>query len=297
MLLKKKIPVGFVLNKIKFEILAITIFSVIVGFLDQRFIFISIPLTIPAILGTSISLLLAFRTNQAYDRWWEARIVWGAIVNNSRNFIRELQIFCKDDALKPEIISKFVKIQIAWVYALGETLRGEKSDATIKKYLPIEDYETVLQQQNIPNAILDLHGREIKKIRENALINEFQELRLDETLTKLCDSMGMCERIKNTVFPRTYSLVLHFLIYAFAALLPFGLTDYPMFIEESLNIIISSIFFLIENTAIYQQDPFEAKPTDVSVTAIARNIEINLLEMTGCKDIPASIKAQSYYLM
>lgn len=285
------------LSKIKFEIFAISAFSLLIGFLDQRFIFITIPLSVPAVLGTLISLLLAFRTNQAYDRWWEARIVWGAIVNNSRNFIRELQIFCAANADQAELIRRFTQRQIAWVYALGEALRGCDTLETLQKYLSADDRAYVQSHKNIPNAILDLHAREIKALYASGSVNEFQQLRLDETLTKLCDSMGMCERIKNTVFPRTYSIVLHCLIYIFAALLPFGLTNYPMFVEETLNVIISSMFFLIENTAIYTQDPFENRATDVSMTAIARNIEINLLQMTGVGEIPAPLEPRVYYLM
>jgi len=274
MLLNKRIPVYFIFQRIQLEFLAITAFSFLVGYLDQKFTFLSIPLAAPTILGTAISLLLGFRTAQAYDRWWEARIIWGSIVNSSRNLIRELQTFL--DTKSPELIKTFVNRQIAWSYALGEALRGEDQTATLNKYLSPEEISYVQAHSNIPNGILDLHAKAINTAFENKLINEFQQVQLISTVDKLCDYMGMCERIKNTVFPRTYGALIHLLIYVFAAMLPFSLTDYPPFVEEILNVLISCAFFLIENTAITKQDPFEGRPTDTPMTAIARTIEINL---------------------
>lgn len=294
MLLNKRIPYSFVLGKIKFEFFAIAVFSFIVGFLDQQFIFITIPLAAPTILGTAISLLLAFRTGQAYDRWWEARIIWGAIVNNSRNLLRELQTFLN---LDEAIIQDFVRRQIAWSYSLGETLRGEDPGKTLAKYLNSDEIEYVQKQNNKPNAILDLHAQAIKKIYENNLINKFQQVQLITTLDKLCDCMGMCERIKTTVFPKTYSTLIYMLIYFFAAMLPFSLTNYPPFVEETLSILISSAFFLIETTAVYKQDPFEGRQTDIAVTAISRTIEINLKQMINSDSVPKPLEPVDYYLM
>jgi putative membrane protein len=282
-------------TKIKTDFCAITIFSIMIGILDQNQVHINIPIATPTILGTAISLLLAFRTAQAYDRWWEARIIWGAIVNTSRTLIRELSIFLNTP--NNEIVENFTRRQIAWCYALGERLRGESQLATLEKYLTQDEIEAVKNHDNIPNAILDLHGVELKKMYEEKLINEFQQIKLDETISVLCDCMGKCERIKTTVFPRTYSTLLHFLIYVFAAMLPFSLTNYNVYIEVSLSIIISLAFILIENTAIYKQDPFEGRPTDIAVTAIARTIEINLRQMTGNKLVPKPLEPVSYYIM
>ncbi len=293
MLINKRIPINFIFGKIKFEFLAITIFSFLIGYLDEKFVFISFPLAAPTILGTTISLLLGFRTAQAYDRWWEARIIWGSIVNNSRNLIREVQTFISDEA----IIKDFTRRQIAWCYSLGQSLRGQSLNTTLEQHLNARELTQVQTHSNIPNAILDLHAEEVQKAFNNKLINEFQQVQLITTIDKLCDCMGMCERIKNTVFPRTYSALIHLLIYVFAAMLPFSLTDYPPFVEEVLNIIISSAFFLIENTAIYKQDPFEDRPTDTAVTSIARNIEINLKQMTNSSDVPAPLEANDYYIM
>lgn len=294
MLLDKRVPFTFIVEKIKFEFIAITIFSFVIGYLDEKFIFISIPTAAPTILGTSISLLLAFRTAQAYDRWWEARIIWGAIVNHSRTFIREVKTFLPDDNVA---INNFVQKQIAWCYTLGQRLRGESQQNTINQYLTDTEIHEIKDVNNIPNAILDLQAAEVKAAYNSKKINEFQEVRLMDVISKLCDCMGMCERIKTTVFPKTYSALIEWLIYIFAAMLPFSLTDYPPFIEESLNIIISCAFFLIEKTAISKQDPFEGRPTDTAMTSIARTIEINLLQMTEQESVPEPLTTKKFYIM
>ncbi len=297
MLINKRIPISFILNKIKTEVLIIALLSLVIGYLDERFIFLTIPLTIPAILGTTISLLLAFRTNQAYERWWEARKIWGGIVNTSRQFIRQLQTYYKEGTDKDQVIKDFTRRQIAWSYSLGETLRTQATEQTLRKYLTTDELSIILKYSNIPNGILDLQINAIRQAYINGSITDFQQIRLEDSISKFCDYMGMCERIKNTVFPRTYSIVLHFLIYIFAILLPFGLTNYPMFVEELLNTTFSCIFFIIENTSIYKQDPFEDRPTDVSVTAIARTIERDLLHMTNTEAVPEPLQPQGYYLM
>lgn len=114
---------------------------------------------------------------------------------------------------------------------------------------------------------------------------------------RLCDSMGKCERLKNTVFPRAYSILLHTLIYVFAFLLPFGLEDSQMTVEIATTIIVPIIFISIEKTAIIMQDPFENTPVDTPMTALAQTIEINLLQMTGEKNVPHKKENTSYYEM
>lgn len=275
------------------------------GLLDQYCIFeeIHIPLAIPAILGTAISLLLAFRTNQAYERWWEARIIWGAIVNDSRTLIRQIQAFYKASDENSDFIKNFAYRQIAWCYCLGEKLRNSIKPETLTRYLNESQIVELQKYNNVPNAILGLHAQQLKQAHISQSINDFQQIQIDNTIGRLCDAMGKSERIKSTVFPRTYSLLLHFLIYVFATMLPFGLEHphdsdfHPIIVESSLIVTITSIFLLIEKIAIYMQDPFENKPTDTPVTAIAQKIEIDILQMIGVDEIPPILENKLYYEM
>ncbi len=302
MLLNKKIPVSFFFQKVRKEFLIIIVYSTALCLLDQYQTLkeTEIPLAIPSILGTVISLLLAFRTAQAYDRWWEARIIWGAIVNDSRTLIRQVQEFYKKTVDQDDFIEGFVYRQIAWCYCLGEKLRGSPKKETLEKYFDSKQILEMQKYNNLPNHILSLHASELKKAYENQLLNDFQQIQIDNTIMRLCDSMGKSERIKTTVFPRTYSAVVHFLIYVFATILPFGLNRnlvsnrHPLLVEIALVVLITSMFLLIERISAFMQDPFENKPTDISVTTIAEKIEVDLLQMIG-KDPSMPVKDNDLY--
>lgn len=291
MLLKKNIPFSYVFGKVKYELLVIVLYATLIAVLYNNYHItrITIPIAIPTILGTVISLLLGFRSNQAYDRWWEARHIWGAIVNDSRTLARQVMNFTHDSYDNDRIMAfqeRMIQRQIAWTYSLGRHLRGQKCNHAIEKYLRKEDYEYVCGVDNVPSALMDLMGRDLKMALEEGWINRFQQIEIDRTLSRLCDAMGKCERIKNTVFPATYSLYIHLALLLFIALLPFSVIEYFGFFEVPLVVAISASFLLIEKMAIHLQDPFENKPTDTPMTHIARNIENNLLQLYGLDRSP-----------
>jgi ion channel-forming bestrophin family protein len=284
MLLKTKIPFHYVFGKIKYELICILAYSMVVWelYVHVHSTRISIPLSIPAILGTVLSLLLGFRSNQAYDRWWEARHVWGAIVNDSRTFARQVLVFMQTDYASMELEElkrRMVRRQMAWAYSLGQMLRGHDATAGLKKYLSDEDFTAVSGFSNVPAGILMLHARDLQQALNYNFINKFQQIEIDKTISRLCDAQGKCERIKNTVFPSTYGLYIHFSLILFILLLPFGFMDVFGVMAAPVVTAISSCFILIEKMAIHLQDPFENKPTDTPVTAIAKNIERDLKQM------------------
>ncbi|MEH0157676.1 bestrophin family ion channel [Limibacter armeniacum] len=302
MLLNKHIPFFYIFERIKVEFWLVTVYMAGIGLIDEGHIFksISIPLAIPSILGTAISLILGFRTNQAYSRWWEARQVWGAIVNDSRSFVRQLLSFTADipdGEAKTAFIQRLSFRQIAFCYALGDALRGLDPLQKIKSLLSDEDILFLEQHQNKHNALLLLNGRDLKSALAEKRLNAYQQVQLDETINKLCDSMGKCERIKNTVFPATYSLVVHLFIYLFVIFLPFGLVDFLGYVEIPLVVAIATMFFYIEKTAIIMQDPFENRPSDTAVSSISRTIEINIKQMLKYDTVPEKWEADDYYIM
>eukprot|EP01132_Coremiostelium_polycephalum_P016780 gene16780-20149_t len=167
------------------EIVFVTIYAVLIAVLYKNLHFtrISIPIAVPTILGTVISLLLAFKSNQAYDRWWEARTIWGGIVNDSRTLTRQLLTFVDTTYESDEgkiFCERMAKRQIAWCYSLSRHLRKQDPLQGLKRLISAEDLET----------------------------------------------MGGCERIKNTIFPATYSVYIHFSVILFILLLPFGLIEF-----------------------------------------------------------------------
>ena len=290
MLLNRRISVLYFIKQIKWQIVLICIFTITIGIIDayHGLEVATLPLSIPTLIGTAVSLLLGFRTAQSYDRWWEARIVWGAIVNDSRSLMRlALQFLPHEEA------RLFADRQIIWVQTLTTSLRRIELTDVAKDYLAAEKLEAA----NIPNAILDAHSAQVMRLAAEGKLTEFQQLQLNNLIAKLCDSMGKCERIKNTVFPKSYSILLHTLIYIFTFTLPFGLDSERIVGEIAITIIVPLIFIAIEMTAILMQDPFENKPLDTPMTSLSQTIEINIRQMMGDKNVPVKIDNGLYYEM
>jgi putative membrane protein len=297
MLLNRKIPLYYILNKVKTDIVFILILSLIVVLLTNRFqhFLPEMPLTIPAFIGTAISILLSFKLNQSYERWWEARKVWGSIVNDSRSFVLQLKTFIvnENDAL----IKKIAFRQIAWCYSLGQALRGLDPTENLEGFISTEELSEIRLHSNKPLALLQGHGNDIKTLKQNGQLELFSQVQLINILERLCDSQGKAERIKNTVFPVTYRLFLHLIIYLFVITLSIALKDVPGYFEIPLLLMISSAFFLLEKSATHMQDPFENKPTDTAVTSIARTIEINIKQLLKEENIPEPLKPSTFYIL
>lgn len=281
MLLKKNVPVSYVLGKIKLEMALLALYSTAVYVIHTYYHIplVSIPIAVPSILGTIISLLLAFRSNQAYDRWWEARTLWGAIVNDSRSFARQVLSFIDnsyDDPDKKAMKERMIKRQMAWCHSLSQHLRGQNSQQNLSRLLTDEERNSVSDAHHVPLALMEHHANDLRLLLRMNWINEYQQVAMDETLTRFANSMGGCERIKNTVFPVTYSFYIHIMVLLFVMLLPYSLIEFFGVFQIPLVVAISSSFFLIEKMAIHLQDPFENKPTDTPTTTISRNIERDL---------------------
>ncbi|MBK7232069.1 MAG: hypothetical protein IPH93_07350 [Saprospiraceae bacterium] len=295
MLLNKRIPVYFILNKVKYDLVYVLIVSISVLLLTENYksILPEMPLTIPAFIGTAISILLSFKLNQSYDRWWEARKVWGAIVNDSRSFVIQLQSFLPKG--NEEIIRKIAFRQIAWCYSLGQSLRGLNPIDNLDQFISQEDIQEIQKHNNKPLALLQLHSKDIKDLKENHHLEILSQLQLDNSLVRLCDSQGKSERIKTTVFPVTYRLFLHGIIYLFVVTLSISLKNVAGFFEIPLLLLISAAFFLLEKSATHMHDPFENRPTDTAMSTIARTIEINIKQLLRETEIPKPLPPEQFY--
>ncbi|MBK7811115.1 MAG: hypothetical protein IPO62_06535 [Saprospiraceae bacterium] len=295
MLLNKRIPVYFILNKVKYDLVYVLIVSISVLLLTENYksILPEMPLTIPAFIGTAISILLSFKLNQSYDRWWEARKVWGAIVNDSRSFVIQLQSFLPKG--NEEIIRKIAFRQIAWCYSLGQSLRGLNPIDNLDQFISQEEIQEIQKHNNKPLALLQLHSKNIKDLKENHHLEILAQLQLDNSLVRLCDSQGKSERIKTTVFPVTYRLFLHGIIYLFVVTLSISLKNVAGFFEIPLLLLISAAFFLLEKSATHMHDPFENRPTDTAMSTIARTIEINIKQLLREPEIPIPLPPEQFY--
>jgi putative membrane protein len=252
-----------------------------------------ISISIGTFLGTAIALLLSFKLSQSYERWWEARRIWGAIVNDSRTLVTQLKSFTEDK----DSINRMGLRQIAWCYSLSHSLRKENPTEQIEEFLSRDELQSIKERKNPTLALLDKQTEDLAALHKNGSINDFQQIQINNTLVRLCASMGQAERIKNTNFPKTYRQTLYFFIYIFLVTLSFSLTKMNSPIEIPLLVFISLPFFLLEKIAFNIQDPFENRPTDIAMTSISKNIEISIKQLLKIKNIPEPLTTDSFYIL
>ncbi|MGB5238240.1 MAG: bestrophin family ion channel [Flavobacteriaceae bacterium] len=294
MILNKRIPLKYWLNLVKWDFAIVTVFSFVMYFLQDFLVRINIPITVGGFLGTAIALLLSFKLAQSYDRWWEARKIWGAIVNDSRTLLLQVKHF-----LAPENIAVVKTIgnrQIAWCYATCSHLRGQDTHKLVQPLVSEMEWEELKHKPHMPVALLDLNSGDISALHKSGVINDFQHIQIDNTLVRLTSSLGKAERIKNTVFPTTYRVILHFFIYIFLIVLSIPLAELLEFAEIPLLIGISLPFFLLEKIAFTIQDPFDNHPTDTPMTDISQNIEKNIRQLLD-EEIPEFESKASFYIL
>ena len=255
------------------------------------------PLPVIAIMGTVIGLLLAFRTNSCYGRWWEARILWGAIVNDSRTWTRQLlEFMTSTDTDRQMTRKRMCHRQIAWCYALSRSLRGQEVIQDLGHLLTEEEIFEI-REKHVPNLLLLRQGQELKALRQQGHLETLEFIELEKTLLRLTNAMGGCERIRNTTFPRSYTRIINLLIYLFVICLPFGLVDLPWFGLVSTSISFAFAFLMVDRVSIFLQDPFSNRPSDTPTQSLSRTIDINVREMLGETNLPEKQKPVNGILM
>jgi putative membrane protein len=295
MILDKRIPVTYWIGIIKWDMLTVAVFSTVIRFFTWYFPDTKIPMSLGTFLGTAIALLLSFRLSQSYGRWWEARKIWGAIVNDSRTLVIQLKSF--SSGKEKELLHKMAYRQIAWCYSLGQGLRNQNPLENTDSFISANELESIKHHKNIPLALLDNHSRDLASLLREKQIDVWQQVQIDTTLKNLCSSMGQAERIKNTAFPRPYRLTLRLFIYIFLILLSFSLSEVSNVAEIPLLVVISIPFFLLDKISHEIEDPFENRPSDTAMTTIAKTVEINIKQLIGKASIPEPLSSNTYYIL
>jgi putative membrane protein len=296
MLINKRIPLLFILGSIKVEIVVVTIIGIAAYVLKApiKDNIPDIPLGIPAFLGTSISVIISFKLSQSYDRWWEARKIWGSIVNESRTFTLQLQSYLVKGSESD--IRKICFRQIGWCFCLGQSLRGQTGLENMERYLTPEDIDVISGHRNKPLAILQLNSKHIAELKNADKMDIRSFIHINNTLTSFSNAMGMAERIKNTVFPVTYRIFLRSFIYIFVITLSISLAETIEYFEILLLLLISCSFFLLEKSATLLQDPFSNEPTDTPVNSISTTIEINIKQLLNETEVPEPTQPTRFYI-
>jgi putative membrane protein len=245
----------------------------------------SLPL---GMMGAALSIFLAFRNNSAYDRWWEARTLWGALVNDARTFTRQVLTLVDGDNDDAET-TELVEWQIAYVHALRCHLRRQNPFPELRGRLPGSLIGWLRTQRNVPHALLLHAGRRLRHLYDQGRLDTYRLVQIDSTLSRLCDTQGACERIKNTPLPRQYEYFPRLLVGAYCLLLPFGLVEGMGLMTPLASTLVGFIFLVLESIGRDIEAPFENTVHDTPMSQLSRAIEINLREMLGDGRAPRDV--------
>lgn len=235
--------------------------------------------------GTAIALFLGFMVNASYARWWEARTLWGSIVNHSRNLAREATTLLDTSVpgARPEVVDEIVRAQIAYVQSLRTSLREQLLAAEVEIYLDGAAVSRVQAATNAPTAVLSHVGRLVTEARGRGMVSDIAQVQIEATLSTLTDSQGGLERIKKTPLPVQYRFLPSFFARAFCLILPFAVYQDLQWWTPVGSGLIGVMFLLAVQVGRDLADPFLDRVHDVPMTAICRTIEIDLLEMIGAE--------------
>ncbi len=253
-----------------------------------------------AVLAGAVGVFLSFRFNEAYGRWWEARILWGGLVNASRTFARQVVTYIDDASGGEALRRELVHGQIAYVNALRCALRHEDAHAAAEPFLGEAARRELGDARNLPTQIVARQNRLVSEAIGGQTANAIVASRFDATFTELTALQGGAERIKNTAFPDRVITTSRLLVWAVAILVCLAFIDpveviYLLEFAAILMIVLS--FKLVVQLGEELNDPFENEPNDTPMTALCRTIEIDLRQMLGETDLPDPIEPVDGVLM
>ena len=244
-----------------------------------------------SLVGVALAIFLGFRNSASYDRYWEARKLWGRLLTDSRTVTRQALTYTS-----PEVARPFVLGVAGFVHAVRYQLRNQSGWDDLHHLLPAELLAELPQRRCPPVMILLWLSRWIRLRLDAGELSPILVAQLDQSLTGLNDAMGGCERIASTPLPFTYSVILHRTVYLYCMMLPFGLLDSIGIMTPIMVAFVAYTFFAIEALGDEIEEPFGTMPNDLPIDAMAVNIEITVREMLGDTDLPARLQPINYLL-
>lgn len=309
MIIKRRFHPLKVLPYVQGELLLALVAALLAFALHRWEPLVALPFSIAATLGGALAIFIGFRNNSAYGRWWEARTLWGGIVNSTRVLARLIITFtdshahqpnydrARSEAFKREMVWKV----IAWSHALRLHLRGQSDWSPVMALMPAEERAMVDAATNKPNIVMQLIGQRIYRAMADGTLGGFDSFQMEGQLLALANYQGGCERIKNTPLLRQYHFFTRLFLQVFIVLLPFCLVaDLERmgigWIVVPVALIISFVFAIIGKVGEVNEDPFEGRITDVPLNALCNTIERDLRELLGEAELPAKLQPVDGYL-
>lgn len=252
----------------------------------------ALPLTL---VGLTLAIFLGFRNSVAYERWWEARTLWGELLIVVRNLTRQTLAFTDDlpDARRRELIHCLV----AFAHALRHLLRQSDPTQDLARWLPPGQAASLAGTPNAPNVLLSELGRAYAQLRREGRLDSILLADMDAQLTRLSYVAGGCERIRSTPIPFAYILLLHRTVYTYCLLLPFCLVGSIGWATPFMVGVLSYTFFGLDALGDQIEEPFDLLPNNLPLDALCRNIEISVGELLGDADLPQPLAPKDGVLL
>jgi ion channel-forming bestrophin family protein len=251
---------------------------------------VSLPHIPLALYGSAIGIVLSFRNQSCYGRWWEARTLWGSIVNNSRSWARQVMVMrAPDSADSAELVMmqrRMIYHQIAYVHSLRQHLRQLEPWEELAQTLKDSELSGLRDEKNVPFTLQRQMAEMLQDCRDRGWIEGWQWIAMDESLNDLADAQGGAERIKNTPMPRQYYYYPELFVNMFCLLLPLALIASMGWYTPLGSTLVGFIFLALDKIGRDLEDPFANSPNDVPLTAITHTIEINLRQILGETKMP-----------
>ena len=278
-----------------------TLVAVLYGPLHVHWL--DVPWQLVSIVGVAVSFYVGFKNSSSYNRFTEARQLWGGIVNRSRSWamlvLGHTHPLTQGELTAAQVAAQrnLVYRQLAWVNALRLHLRRQPELWHVE-VAPLLAPAEATRMQGLANPPAQVLLSQTHALREaNGLFSELQHRTLVEDLRELTNLQGGCERIKNTPFPRQYAFSSQVFVWLFIALLPLGLLGEfeklghgHYWLTVPFSVLVSWVFITIELVGHISEDPFENQMNDVPMTALCRSIEIDLRQMLGETSIPPKLE-------
>jgi ion channel-forming bestrophin family protein len=331
----KSYKLGEFLVWTKRNILFLLIIGIIPPVLYELFDFkwLAFPFTIIALLGTATAFIVTFRNQETYNRTWEARQIWGAMMSGSRSWVLMCRDFVDNKARSLELINR----HLAWLTALRYQLRVRRNweninekysreyqnhyyipeieiplEEELGKYISAEEITSILSANNKATQIMSMQSIALKELRHEGLLDEFRFLDMHDALKEFSEHQGKSERIKNFPYPRQYATINNFFVKLFCFLLPFGLLDefdrlnrdvlgflegQMVWLVVPFSVLISWVFTSLEQVGQSTENPFEGGANDVPISQMTRTVEIDIRQMLGDTDLPSPFPARNNIIL
>ncbi|MDQ1450174.1 MAG: ion channel-forming bestrophin family protein [Acidobacteriaceae bacterium] len=232
------------------------------------------------LVGVALALFLGFRNSSAYDRWWEGRKLWGALVNTMRTLTRQVLTMTGDAPKEARDKREFIDLLVAFTYAMRDQLRGDVF-ARSAELLPPTLAAEVDGARYKPFIILRGMGEWVSARYKEGAFGEITMTAIDRNLVELSNILGGCERIAATPVPFGYSVMIHRVVYFYCALLPFGLVDAIEWMTPAVAMVMAYSFIALDSLAAELEMPFGRDENGLALDAISLNIELSIREMSG----------------